>query len=179
MRVEAKMFGLMAEFADHEELLHAAKLARERGYRCMDAFTPFPVEELPETLGHRRTPVALIVLLGAIVGATGGYFMEWYSMAVDYPLNIGGRPLNSWPAFVPITFELMVLCAAVSAILGMFALNGFPRLHHPVFNVPGFERASTDRFYLCIEARDPLFDAAGTREFLEGLAPGKVQEVAV
>lgn len=178
MTANEKPYGLMAEFSDHEQLVEAAKLARERGYRCMDAYTPFPVENLPEALGHNRTPVPLIVLLGGIAGATGGYFMEWYSMAVDYPLNIGGRPLNSWPAYIPITFELMVLCAAISAIIGMLVLNRLPRLHHPIFNVPGFERASTDRFFLCIEARDPKFDANGTRTFLEGLGPAKVTEVA-
>jgi len=177
MTVNQELYGVVAEFSDHEQLVEAAKLARERGYRCMDAYTPFPVEDLPEALGHKRTPVPLIVLLGGIAGAAGGYFMEWYSMAVDYPLNVGGRPLNSWPAYVPITFELMVLCAAISAIIGMLVLNRLPRLHHPIFNASGFERATTDRFFLCIEVRDLKFDAAGTRTFLEGLGPVRVTEV--
>ena len=144
----------------------------------MDAYTPFPVEDLPEALGCKATTVPLIVLIGGMTGALGGYFMEWYAMAVDYPVNIGGRPFNSWPAYIPITFELLVLCAAISAVVGMLALNHLPQPYHPIFNAPGFERASTDRFFLCIEARDPKFDASGTRRFLEGLQPKSVQEVA-
>jgi len=161
-----KLHGLMAEFEDHAQVVEAARRAHETGYRCMDAYTPFPVEGLPEALGSRRTAVPRIVLTGGIIGAVGGYFMEWYSMAVDYPINIGGRPFNSWPAYIPITFELTVLCAAISAIVGMLALNCLPQPHHPVFNVPGFERASTDRFFLCIEASDPKFEPSVTRQFL-------------
>lgn len=168
----------MAEFEDHSQVVEAAKCTREAGYQCMDAYTPFPVEDLPEALGCKATAVPLIVLIGGIVGAVGGYFMEWYAMAVDYPINVAGRPFNSWPAYIPITFELLVLCAAISAIVGMLALNHLPEPHHPVFNAPGFERASTDRFFLCIEARDPKFDASTTRQFLEGFKPKSVQEVA-
>jgi hypothetical protein len=173
-----KLYGLMAEFEDHPQVVEAAQRAHEEGYRCMDAYTPFPVEDLPQALGCQRTAVPLIVLLGGIFGAAGGYFMEWYSMAVDYPINIAGRPFNSWPAFIPIAFELLVLCAAISAVVGMLALNRLPQPHHPVFNVPGFERASTDRFFLCVEARDPKFDLLATRRFLEGLKPSAVKEVA-
>jgi hypothetical protein len=173
-----KLHGLMAEFEDHTQVVAAAKRTHEEGYRCMDAYTPFPVEDLPEALGCKATAVPLIVLIGGIVGAVGGYFMQWYAMAVDYPINVGGRPFNSWPAYIPITFELLVLCAAISAVVGMLALNHLPQPHHPVFNAPGFERASTDRFFLCIEARDPKFDASSTRHFLEGLKPKSVQEVA-
>jgi hypothetical protein len=168
----------MAEFEDHTRVVEAAKRAHDEGYRCMDAHTPFPVDDLAEALGSRRTAMPMMVLTGGIVRALGGYFMEWYAMAVDYPLNIGGRPFNSWPAYIPITFELLVLCAAVSAIVGMLALNRLPQPHHPVFNPPGFERASTDRFFLCVEARDPMFDALVTRRFLEDLRPNSVQEVA-
>ena len=178
MNAAPGIYGLMAEFADHEQVVHAARQARESGYRCMDAYTPFPVEDLPEALGCKRTALPLIVLLGGIAGACGGYFMEWYSLAVDYPLNIGGRPLHSWPAYIPITFELMVLCASISAVLGMLVLNHLPQPHHPVFNVPEFERASTDRFFLCIEARDAKFDLTATRRFLESLEPESVKEVA-
>jgi hypothetical protein len=173
-----KLHGLMAEFEDHEQVVEAAQGARQAGYRRMDAYTPFPVEDLPEALGCKATAVPLMALIGGIVGALGGYFMEWYAMAVDYPINVGGRPFNSWPAYIPIMFELLVLCASISAVVGMLALNHLPEPHHPVFNVPGFERASTDRFFLCIEARDPKFDASATRRFLEGFRPTSVQEVA-
>ena len=177
MNASPNLYGLMAEFVDDEQVVNAARRAHELGYRHMDAYTPFPVEDLPEALGCQRTAVPLIVLIGGLAGACGGYFMEWYSMAVDYPLNIGGRPLNSWPAYIPITFELMVLCASISAVLGMLALNHLPQPHHPVFNVPEFERASTDRFFLCIEAADPKFDLLGTRQFLESLKPEIIREV--
>jgi len=171
-------FGLMAEFEDHEILLHAARRAREEGYRNMDAFSPFPVEGLDQALGLPRSRIPLIVLLAGICGAGGGYFMEWYAMAKDYPLNIGGRPLNSWPAFIPIAFELTVLCAALTAMISMLAFNRLPCPYHPVFNVPEFARASLDRFFLCVERTDPLFDPAATRKFLESLGPCKVMEVA-
>ena len=130
-----------------------------------------------EALRRKPSWVPLIVLLAGIAGGAGGYFMEWYAMAVDYPINVGGRPLNSWPAFVPITFELTVLSGALAAIVAMFALNRLPQPHHPVFNVPHFERASTDKFFLCIEARDPRFDLAATRAFLESLNPDAIAEV--
>ncbi len=143
----------------------------------MDAYAPFPVEGLPEALGRKPTRVPLIVLLGGIIGGLGGYFMEWYANVVSYPINIGGRPLNSWPSFIPITFELTVLGAALSAFFGSMALNKLPQPYHPVFNVPEFERASIDRFFLCIEAADPLFDLKTTRAFLEGMRPLSVSEV--
>src|SRR5262249_46636138 len=130
-----KTYGLLAEFSEHEQVVEAARTAHQQGYRHMDAFTPFPVEGLPEALGRKRTAIPLIVLSAAAFGAGGGYFMEWYSMAIDYPLNIGGRPFNSWPAYIPITFESMVLCAAFAAVIGMLALNRLPRPHHPVFGV--------------------------------------------
>ena len=173
-----KLYGVVAEFTEAREVVEAAKRAYAQGYRRMDAYTPFPVEDLAEALGNKWTRVPLIVFTGGVVGAVGGYFMEWYSMAVDYPINVGGRPFNSWPAYIPITFELMVLCASIAAIVGMLALNRLPQPHHPVFNVPEFERASTDRFFLCIEARDPKFDPAATRQFLQSLHPSSVKEVA-
>jgi hypothetical protein len=172
-----QLYGMMAEFTEAREVVEAAKRAYAQGYRCMDAYTPFPVEDLAEALGHDQMRVPLIVFTGGVVGAVGGYFMEWYSMAVDYPINVGGRPFNSWPAYIPITFELMVLCASIAAIVGMLALNRLPQPHHPVFGVPEFERASTDRFFLCIEARDPKFDPAATRQFLQSLHPSSVKEV--
>lgn len=177
MIAQPKIYGLMAEFDEGGKVVAAARQAREAGYLRMDAYSPFPVDGLAEALGHRRTVVPLIVLSAGICGALGGYFLQWYAMAVDYPVNIGGRPFNSWPAYIPITFELMVLCAAISAIIGMLALNKLPQPHHPVFNARGFDRASTDRFFLCIESSDAKFDPNSTRRFLEGLHPNSVTEV--
>jgi hypothetical protein len=170
-------YGLIAEFADEEPLLEAATRAHEHGYRQLEAFTPFPVEGLSEALGHKRTLVPLITLLGGIVGGTGGYFMQWWALAKDYPINVGGRPFNSWPNFIPITFELTVLVAALSAVVAMLALNRLPELHHPIFATPGFERASTDRFFLWIGGQDAKFEIASTRQFLLGLHPISVTEL--
>src|SRR5437879_3349916 len=178
MNADSRVYGLMAEFTDHEELLSAAKRAFEYGYRRMDAYSPFPIEGLAEALGRKRTMVPLIVLCGGIMGALGGYFMQWYAMRVDYPLNVGARPLHSWPAFIPITFELTVLMAALSGVIGMLGLNKLPQPYHSVFNVPEFRRASLDRFFLCIEATDPKFDSQATRRFLESLPAESVREVA-
>lgn len=174
---EKTLFGLMAEFEEHDQLLEAARRAYAEGYRSMDAYSPFPVEELAEALGHEYTPIPLITLIGGIVGGLGGYFMEWFAMARLYPLNVGGRPHNSWPNFIPVTFELTVLIASLSAFIAVLVLNKLPRPNHPVFNVPEFERASIDRFFLCIEADDPKFDLDATREFLQSLKPHKVVEV--
>jgi Alternative complex III, ActD subunit len=171
-------YGLMAEFANADDVLRAVRAARQAGYRDMDAFSPYPVEGLAEELGLTRNRVPLLVLLGGLVGAGGGYFLQYWAMAIDYPVNIGGRPYNSWPAYIPITFEVMVLVASFAAILGMFFLNGLPMPYHPVFHVPRFARASQDRFFLCIEATDPSFDLVTTRQFLHDLHPaGEVVEV--
>jgi hypothetical protein len=175
--MKTSLAGLMAQFADQEDLLRAATAAHAAGYRRMDAYTPFPVQGLADALGHGRSAIPMIVLAAGIAGGLGGYFMEWFAMAVDYPLDIGGRPLNSWPAFVPISFELTVLCAAVSALIAMLAFNRLPQPYHPVFNVPEFARASTDRFFLCIESTDPMFDRAATVEFLAKLNPLTISEV--
>lgn len=177
MTDEHSLYGLMAEFSRSEALLNAARQAYETGYRKMDAFTPFPVDGLAENLGRKKSRVPLFVLLSGVTGGLGGYFMEWYAMAVDYPINVGGRPLNSWPAFVPITFELTILSGALAAIVTMLALNRLPRPHHPVFNAAGFERASIDRFFLCIEADDPKFSSTATRDFLQSLESDRVSEV--
>jgi hypothetical protein len=174
---ENGIYGVMAEFVEHGEVLEAARRAYAEGYRRMDAYAPFPVEGLAEALGHHWNAVPLITLLGGIVGGVGGYFMEWYSMGRLYPLNVGGRPLNSWPMFIAITFELAVLVASLSALIAMLVLNRLPQPHHPVFNVPEFVRASRDRFFLCIEAADPKFNAKQTKEFLESLKPNRVMEV--
>ena len=171
------IYGLMAEFNDPNELVAAARAAREAGYRHLDAYTPFPIEELAEALEMHHSPLPLIVLIGGIVGGVAGYLLQYFTSVVDYPLNVGGRPLNSWPSFIPITFETTVLVAALSAVLGMLALNGLPTPYHPVFNVPRFALATRDRFFLCIEATDPKFDREATRRFLERLVPREVSEV--
>ncbi len=174
----SKTYGLMAEFDSPEALLSAAKAARGAGYRKMDAYAPMPVEGLAEAVGFAKTKVPLIVLIGGIIGGLSGFGLQLWTSAFDYPVNIGGRPLNSWPAFVPITFELAVLFAAFAAVFGMLALNGLPQPYHPVFNASRFGLASSERFFLCIEAIDGQYDAAGTRAFLEGLSARSVEEVA-
>jgi hypothetical protein len=169
--------GLMAEFDSPTAIVAATRRAYEEGYRQMDAYTPFPVEGLAEEMRFRHTWVPLIALLGGLAGCLGGYFLQYWIAGRYWPLNIGGRPLNSWPAFIPVTFELTVLCAALSALVGMLALNGLPKPYHPVFNIPRFALASQDRFFLCIEAGDPRFDRARTRDFLESLSPREVSDV--
>ena len=168
----------MAEFDSPEGLLAAAQRAHDEGYRRMDAYSPFPVEGLSEAIGFHRSGLPLVVLIGGILGGLGGYLMQYYMMVIDYPLNVGGRPLHSAPAFVPVTFELTILVAALAAVLGLLALNGLPMPYHPVFNVPHFEMASRNLFFLCIEAADPQFDHQNTRRFLESLQPLGVSEVA-
>lgn len=177
MNNRVRVYGLMAEFDDPGGLLAATRHAYQDGYRRMDAYSPFPVEGLAEALGARRKAVPLIVLLGGLVGCFGGFFMQYYIAAIYFPLNIGGRPLNSWPAFIPVTFELTVLVAALSAVFGLLALNGLPMPYHPTFNVPRFKFASRDRFFLCIEAADPKFDRERTREYLLRLEAREVNEV--
>jgi len=173
---EDSLYGLAAEFTDEAELLRAAERSYEHGYRKMDGYAPFPVEGLPEALG-KRTRLPLFVLLAGVVGGVSGYFMQWFAAAISYPSNVGGRPLHSWPAFIPITFELTVLGASLTAFFLSLGLSGLPKPYHPMFNLPEFERASQDRFFLCIEARDTLFELAATRKFLDGLEPLKVSEV--
>ena len=171
------LYGLMAEFEAPEALLEAARRAYVTGYRHMDAYSPFPVEGLAAENGFQRTRLPLVVLLGGIIGGVGGFLLQYYAAVIDYPLNVGGRPLNSWPAFIPVTFELTILVAALFAVLGMLALNGLPALP-AVFNVPRFALASRDHFFLCIEARDHLFDRQPTQQFLESLGAREVTEVA-
>jgi len=177
MAAGADIHGLLAEFPDPDALSAAASAAHAAGYRRMDAFTPIPVEGLSEALGIKHTRLPLVTLLGGLFGAAAGYALQYYVSVVAYPLNIGGRPLHSWPAFIPVVFETTVLGAALTAVLGMLAASGLPRPHHPLFNVPEFKLASRDRFFLCIEARDPAFDAIATRDFLERLSPKQVWEV--
>jgi hypothetical protein len=171
------LYGLMAEFDSSEMLIQAVDAAREAGYQKMDAYSPHPVEGLAEALGYRPGKLAPIVLAGGVLGAAAGYGMQYYSMVIDYPLNVGGRPLHSWPAFIPITFELTILFAAFAAVLGMFALNGLPQPYHPVFNVPNFEMATRSHFFLAIETQDELFDLVETRRFLEETGANVVSEI--
>jgi hypothetical protein len=171
------IYGLLAEFDSPTALVSAAQHAREAGYRRMDGYSPFPIEELADALGFEKTSVPLVVLIGGILGGTLGYLMQYWISVINYPLNIGGRPLNSWPAFIVVTFEMTILGAALFTVLGMLALNGLPEPYHPVFNVERFAFATRDRFFLCIEARDPKFDRAATQKFLEGLKPKQVMEV--
>lgn len=177
MKQRCDLYGLLAEFEDPQSLLDAARRSRSAGYRRMEGYTPFPVEELSKVIGVRHLWIPLIVLLGGIFGALGGFFMQYYAAALSYPLNIGGRPLWSWPSFIPITFELTVLGAALSGAFGLLAINGLPQPYHPVFNVERFGLATQSRFFLCIEATDPKFDREGTRAFLETLHPREVSDV--
>ena len=172
------IYGLIAEFENPTGLVNAARAAREQGYRKLDAYSPFPIEELNEALHLHRNKLPLIVLLGGLVGGTLGYILQYYVTVVYFPINIAGRPLHSWPSYVVITFEMTILFAALSAVLGLLALCGLPMPYHPVFNVPRFALASRNRFFLCIQARDPLFDRAKTSAFLETLEPREVSEVA-
>lgn len=171
------LYGLMAEFASAETLLVSARRTYAEGYREIEAYSPFPVEGLSEAIGFTSNRVPLLTLLGGILGAAIGYFIQWYSAVIDYPLNVGGRPLNSWPAFILVTFELAMLGAALAAVFGMLLLNGLPRLSHPVFNARNFDLATRNRFFLGIKANDPLFDGDVTRRFLESLRPLNVAEV--
>jgi hypothetical protein len=171
-------YGLMAEFDTPAELVRAAERTRLAGYKKIDAYSPIPIEELNEALDLKRTRLPLIVLIGGICGGLAGYGLEYWSSVIEYPMNVGGRPFHSWPQFIPVTFETTVLGAALSAFVGMWALNGLPQPYHPVFNVPAFERASRDRFFLVIERADPRFDQQETRRFLEGLHPVGVSDVA-
>ncbi len=171
------LYGVMAEFDSPTALVRGANRAREAGYLKMDAYSPFPIEELREALGFPQTKLPMIVAGGALLGALAGWGLQVWVSSIAYPLNVGGRPLISWPSFVPPMFETAVLFAAFAAVGGMLALNGLPMPYHPVFNVPRFVMASRDRFFLCIEARDPRFDRAATRTFLESLEPREVSDV--
>jgi hypothetical protein len=177
MMPKSPLYGLMAEFDNPQALLAAARRAYAEGYRRMDAYTPFPVEGLAEAIGFRHTGVPLIVLMGGIIGCVGGFLLQYYVAVIDYPLNVGGRPLNSWPAFIPVTFELTVLVAALAAVVGTLALNGLPMPYHPVFNVSRFRLATRNEFFLCIETTDPKFDREETSRFLESLGARGIHEV--
>lgn len=171
------IYGVMAEFDSPGEILGAARRASEHGYTVMDAYTPFPMEELTDALKIRHTKLSLFVLCCGITGALAGFFLQYFAAVIDYPINIGGRPLNSWPQWIPITFEMTILFSALGAVVGMILRNGLPRPVHPVFNVDRFELASRDKFFLCIEATDPKFDQKETEKFLRSLKPSHVEVV--
>jgi hypothetical protein len=172
-----RTYGIMAEFDSAQALIDAAKRTHDAGYNKIDAYSPFPIEGLAEEIGFRRDEVPLVVLIGGIIGGLSGYAMQYWMSAVDYPLNIGGKPYHSWPAFIVITFEMTILFAGISAVFGMLALNGLPMPYHPVFNVPRFALASKDRFFLIVFSSDPKYDPASTRDFLQTLQPRSISEV--
>jgi len=169
--------GMLAEFASDEGILDAAQKVFDAGYRQTEAYTPMPVHGLSEALGQSRTKVPVATFAAGCLGACLGFGMCWYANVISYTWNIGGRPPDSWPAFIPITFEVMVLCASFGALLSMLGLNGLPEPYHPVFNAPRFALASKDRFFICIEAKDPKYDSSQTRQFLESLDPVSITEV--
>jgi hypothetical protein len=171
------VYGLLAEFPSATDLVNAANQTREAGYKKLDAYSPFPVEGLAEAVGFHHDEVALVTLIGGIVGGLGGYFLQYWISVIDYPINVGGKPYHSWPAFIVPTFETTILCAAIFAVLGMLALNGLPMPYHPVFNVPRFAFATKDRFFLIVFATDPQYDGTDTRRFLEGLGARSIAEV--
>jgi hypothetical protein len=170
-------YGLMAEFDEVNAAITAAQNAYGAGYRKMDAYAPFPVEELSEAVGFHKNGVALVCLVGGLLGCTGAFILQWWINTISYPVNIAGRPLNSWPSFIIVTFEMTILFSGLSAVFGMLALNGLPMPYHPVFNVPQFDRASKDRFFLVIFSSDKNYDAMLTRQFLESLNPISIAEV--
>jgi hypothetical protein len=171
------IYGLMAEFDSPTELVVAARKTYAAGYKKIDAYSPFPVEELAEAIGFRHNGVPAVVLVGGILGCLSGYLLQWWISVVSYPVNVGGRPYHSAPAFIVVTFEMTILCAVLAAVFGMLALNGLPMPYHPVFNVPRFRFATKDRFFLIVFSSDPKYTSTGTRAFLESLAPRSISEV--
>ena len=177
MMTSEPIYGMMAEFDNPTDLVHAAKGAFDAGYRKMDAYSPFPIDEASEALGFHKSRVPLIVLLGGLLGGSSGFALQYWINVISYPLNIGGKPWDSWPAFIVPTYEMTILFAGVCGMFGMFALNGLPMPYHPVFNVDRFSMVTRDKFFLCVEAADPHFDIVETQQFLERLQPLSISEV--
>ena len=174
---EPALHGVLAEFGTIGELIRAIDRVREEGYTAVDAYSPFPSHDIIHALHLPPSRLPWIVLAGGLIGCFGAYALQYWTLAVDYPLNIGGRPLHAWVNFIPPAFETTILLAAFSAVIGMLALNGLPQPYHPVFNAPRFNLASQDRFFLVIEASDPKFNAKATKDFLSSLQPREVVEV--
>jgi len=170
-------YGVVAEFASDKAVLDAAHKAREAGYTVMEAYSPVPVHGLDEALGRKRSRLPWLAFLGGVTGCLGGFFMQVWMAHIDYPWNVGGRPTLSWPAFIPVTFELTILLAAFTAVFGMFGLNGLPRPHHPIFNTPNFDRSTLDHYFLCIEAEDPNFNEEDVTRFLSEMGPEAVNTI--
>src|ERR1051325_7939645 len=173
------LYGVMAQFDNPSQLVAAARETYEAGYRQINGYSPFPIEELSEAIGFRRTALPLIVLIGGVLGGLGGFFMQYWMEVIDYPINVGGKPFNSWPALIPITFECTVLVAAFSAVLGMLFLNKLPQPYHPVFNAPNFAMATRDRFFLVVEANDPKYNHDAVVRLLQSLNATEVIDVEV
>ena len=171
------IYGIMAEFDSASDLVAAARKTHESGYRKIDAYSPFPVEELAEAIGFHKNGVPLVTLIGALIGGISGYLMQYWIAAISYPINVGGRPFHSWPAFIVVTFEMTILFGGIAAVFVMLALNGLPMPYHPVFNVPRFAMATKDRFFLIVFSSDPKYNPTDTRRFLEGLKPRSISEV--
>ena len=176
--IETPLYGIMAEFDNPTDLMKAARATYDAGYRNLDAYTPYPIEELAEVIGFHQTRVPLVCLIGGILGGLSGYLLQYWINNISYPLNIGGRPMHSWPAFIIVTFEMTILFGGLAAAIGMIGLNGLPAPYHPVFNNPRFSSVTRDRFFLCVEAADPKFDPEGVRQLLSGFNTIDVTEVS-
>lgn len=174
---DPRIYGLLAEFDTVDSVITAAHRVHAAGYRKIDAYSPFPLEELSEAIGFEKNGVALVCLVGGLLGCTAAYVLQWWINTISYPVNVGGRPFHSWPSFIIVTFEMTILFSGLSAVFGMLALNGLPMPYHPVFNVPQFDAASKDRFFIIIFSTDRNYDPVGTRQFLESLSPLSVAEV--
>jgi hypothetical protein len=174
---ESSLYGLLAEFKDLDALIEASRKVREKGYRKIDAYSPFPSEELNDAIGYSSNTLAPLVFCGGLMGLISGFSMQYIACVLHYPWRVGGKPYNSWPAFIPISYECMILGAALTAVFGMFIMNGLPMPYHPVFNIASFEKASKDGVFLSIEARDAQFKLEETKAFLQSLGPVAIHEV--